>query len=90
MADKKVTEQYYAPPPKLSNWEGFKRFLWNGETGQFMGRTAGSWGELHKFFFFYFRCWGYDNSNSNADTRKKSKKSKRSKTKAPRETYAVW
>lgn len=47
-----MTEQYYAPPPKLSNWEGFKRFLWNGETGQFMGRTAGSWGELHKFFFF--------------------------------------
>lgn len=47
MADKKVAEQYYTPPPKLGNWEGFKVFLWNGETGQCMGRTAGSWGELH-------------------------------------------
>lgn len=46
MADKKVVEQYYTPPPKLGNWEGFKLFLWNGETSQFMGRTAGSWGKL--------------------------------------------
>lgn len=45
MADKKVAEQYYTPPPKLGNWEGFKLFLWNGETSQFMGRTAGSWGK---------------------------------------------
>lgn len=45
MADKKVTEQYYTPPPKLGGWESFKLFLWNGETNQFMGRTAASWGK---------------------------------------------
>lgn len=46
MADKKVAEQYYTRPPKLSGWESFKQFLWNGETSQFMGRTAGSWGKV--------------------------------------------
>ncbi len=49
MADKKVAEQYYTRPPKLSGWESFNQFLWNGETSQFMGRTAGSWGKT----FFY-------------------------------------
>lgn len=47
MADKKVAEQYYTPPPKLGKWAGFKQFLWNGETSQFMGRTAGSWGKFN-------------------------------------------
>lgn len=52
MADKKVAEQYYTRPPKLSGWESFKQFLWNGETSQFMGRTAGSWGKdfISNFF----------------------------------------
>lgn len=44
MADKKG-DQFYTPPPKLSGWESFKLFLWNSETNQFLGRTAGSWGE---------------------------------------------
>lgn len=47
MADKKIADQYYTPPPKLTGWESFKLFLWNGETSQFLGRTAGSWGEFH-------------------------------------------
>lgn len=45
MESDKLKEQYYSPPPKLGKWEGFKLFLWNSETGQFLGRTAGSWGE---------------------------------------------
>lgn len=52
-----LKEQYYTPPPKLGKWEGFKIFLWNGETSQFMGRTAGSWGKRFRFFFtFPFYC----------------------------------
>lgn len=48
MADKaKVTEQYYAPPPDLGKWESFRIFLWNSETGQFLGRTGSSWGESY-------------------------------------------
>lgn len=46
MADKKIDNQYYAPPPKLGRWEGFCTFLWNSETGQFLGRTGSSWGKL--------------------------------------------
>lgn len=53
MADKtKVVEQYYTPPPDLGGWESFRIFLWNSETGQFLGRTGASWGELP---FPYFR-----------------------------------
>ncbi|KFB35476.1 AGAP009595-PA-like protein [Anopheles sinensis] len=46
MADKKVAEQYYAPPPKLGKWEGFRTFLWNSETSQCLGRTGSSWALL--------------------------------------------
>lgn len=49
MADKKgvtLENQYYTPPPKLSGWESFRIFMWNGETGEFLGRTAGSWGKF--------------------------------------------
>lgn len=44
MADKKIGE-YYAPPPKMGKWEGFKKFLWNSETSQCLGRTGSSWGK---------------------------------------------
>lgn len=55
MADKtKVAEQYYAPPPDLGKWESFRIFLWNSETGQFLGRTGSSWGESVLFFFTIF------------------------------------
>uniref|UniRef100_A0A1B0C205 Uncharacterized protein n=1 Tax=Glossina palpalis gambiensis TaxID=67801 RepID=A0A1B0C205_9MUSC len=43
MADKKIAEQYYAPPPKMGKWEGFKKFLWNSDTSQCLGRTGASW-----------------------------------------------
>jgi len=47
MADKKIGE-YYAPPVKMGKWEGFKKFLWNSETSQCLGRTGSSWGKYIK------------------------------------------
>lgn len=55
MADKK-NEQYYAPPPKMGKWEGFKTFLWNSETSQCLGRTGGSWGKSIQIFISLFFC----------------------------------
>lgn len=46
MADKNKSGDFYNRPEKLGAWDGFKQFLWNSETSQFMGRTSGSWGKL--------------------------------------------
>lgn len=54
MADKKVAEQYYAPPPKLGKWEGFKQFLWNSETSQCLGRTGSSWAKIIFFYIIFY------------------------------------
>lgn len=54
MADKKVGEQFYSPPPKLGKWEGFKVFLWNSETSQFLGRTGGSWAKILFFYVVFY------------------------------------
>lgn len=46
MADKKG-EQYPTRPKEVGKWEGFKQFLYNGETSEFLGRTGSSWGKCH-------------------------------------------
>lgn len=49
MADKNKQEAdtyFSSRPEKIGAWQGFKQFLWNGETKQCMGRTGGSWGKL--------------------------------------------
>ncbi|XP_076233155.1 sodium/potassium-transporting ATPase subunit beta-2 [Calliopsis andreniformis] len=53
MEGKKV-EQFYTPPPKLGKWEGFKVFLWNSETGQFLGRTGASWAKILLFYVIFY------------------------------------
>lgn len=45
MADKNKQGDFYTRPVELGKWEGFKTFLWNGETSQFCGRTGSSWGK---------------------------------------------
>ena len=43
--DKKQEDQHFTQaPPKRSNWESFKIFLWNEQTGEFLGRSASNWG----------------------------------------------
>lgn len=60
MADKKVAEQYYAPPEKLGKWEGFSKFCWNSETSQCLGRTGSSWAKILFFYLvFYAALIGY-------------------------------
>lgn len=42
--------EYAKTVDNRTKWEKVKTTIWNGETNQFLGRTAKSWGE---FCFFY-------------------------------------
>ncbi|XP_026321286.1 sodium/potassium-transporting ATPase subunit beta-2 [Hyposmocoma kahamanoa] len=57
MADKTkvaAAEQYYAPPPDLGKWESFRIFIYNSETGQFLGRTGSSWAKILLFYVIFY------------------------------------
>ncbi len=58
--DKKPEVQEYKfaqKPEEKSGWEGFKQFLWNSETSEFLGRTGMSW---CKQFLLTFLLGGLD------------------------------
>ena len=35
--------QFAQKPETKPGWEGFKEFIWNSETSEFLGRTGCSW-----------------------------------------------
>ena len=44
-----VQYQFAIKPEEKPGWEGFKEFIWNTETSEFLGRTASSWCKLPYF-----------------------------------------
>lgn len=46
--------QFAIKPEEKSGWEGFKFFLWNSETSEFLGRTATSWFKITVFYIIYY------------------------------------
>jgi len=55
--DKKAEPQEYkfaAKPEEKTGWEGFRQFLWNSETSEFLGRTGLSWLKIGVFYVIYY------------------------------------
>lgn len=46
--------QFAIKPEEKPGWEGFKQFLWNSETSEFLGRTASSWFKITVFYIIYY------------------------------------
>lgn len=50
-----VTEYKFAQKPEVkTGWEGFSQFVWNSETGEFLGRTGMSWLKIGLFYVIYY------------------------------------
>lgn len=46
--------QFAQKPEELPGWEGFKKFMWNSETSEVMGRTGCSWFKIGAFYTIYY------------------------------------
>jgi len=49
-----VQYQFAIKPEIKPGWEGFKEFIWNGETSEFLGRTGVSWFKITVFYVVYY------------------------------------
>lgn len=56
MEDDKKTNLYFKHQKQQTKWEGFKEFLWNSETHQFLGRTGTSWIKIFVFYVIFYVC----------------------------------
>ncbi|KAF7989745.1 hypothetical protein HCN44_008419 [Aphidius gifuensis] len=44
----------YGKPPNQTKAQSIKKFIYNSETGAFMGRTASSWGKIGLFYLIFY------------------------------------
>jgi len=49
-----VEYKFAIKPEEKTGWEGFKQFLWNSETSEFLGRTGMSWLKIGVFYIIYY------------------------------------
>jgi sodium/potassium-transporting ATPase subunit beta len=49
-----VQYQFAIKPVEKPGWEGFKEFIWNTETSEFLGRTGISWLKITVFYIIYY------------------------------------
>jgi len=57
MADKKgQSNDYFHPINQKPEKTGFKNFLWNPDTKQFLGRTGTSWAKIGIFYVIFYIC----------------------------------
>lgn len=60
--------QFAQKPEEKPGWEGFKQFVWNTETSEFLGRTGSSWCKFFEFFLLLMHSGIFDKSSLHFET----------------------